>query len=256
MKFSGLLKFAALAAVAGVLTLTLFGCGSAVSNTSFTPGNWAFIASSTAPAFPASSLSFVLGGNLTQSGTTLSGTLSVNNSLCISPQTLSFTGTVKGKDITLTSQAFDGNVISVTASGTKDSLSGNYTITGGCADQGTLTANAVPSISGTWSGTVLVNTSPATMTVSLTQATSASEDGSFALTGSVSYTGSDCEATANLTSSSVKGGGLTINFDSGVNYVPTLNSLTAPTSMGGDYDSTSTECASGDGIQPVTLTKQ
>ncbi|HWZ82444.1 MAG TPA: hypothetical protein VNW47_07465 [Terriglobales bacterium] len=256
MKFSGSLKFAALASVAGVLTLALFGCGAAVSNTSFTQGNWAFTASSTAAAIAASSPTFVLGGNLTQSGAVLSGTLTVNNSLCISPQTLSFTGTVKGSDITLTSQAFDGNVISVTASGTKDSLSGNYTITGGCADQGTITANAVPSLSGAWSGTVLVNTSPANMTVTLTQASAASEDGSFALTGSVSYTGSDCEATANLTSSSVKGGSLIINFDSGVNYVPSLNSLTAPTSMAGDYDSTSDQCASNDGIQSVTLAKQ
>lgn len=263
MKFSGFLKFVALASVAGLLTLTLVGCGAAVSNTSFTQGNWAFIASSTAPAIAASSPSFVFGGNLTQSGATLSGTLSVNQSDCIEPQTLSFTGTVKGSDITLTSQAFDGNVISVTASGTKDSLSGNYTITGGCADQGTVTAGAVASTSGTWNGTIL----PSDMrtkgngiagfgiSVAFTQSTSVSEDGSYALTGTVTYTGTDCSEPATLTASSISGNFVTINADSGFNYTGSLDSLTNPANLIGTFDGTSDDCLN---LAPanVTLTKQ
>jgi hypothetical protein len=256
MKFSGVLKFVALASVAGVLTLTLFGCGAAVSNTSFTQGNWAFTATSTAAAIAASSPTFVLGGNLTQSGATLSGTLSVGNSLCISPQTLSFTGTVKGSDITLTSQAFDGNVISVTASGTKDSLSGNYTITGGCADKGTITAGAVPSISGTWNGTISNGGTGTGISVVLTQSATASQDGTFALTGTLTYSGSDCTAPSTLTASSVTGNVVSISADSGFLYGPAaLDSITSPKNMTGSYDNTSDPCAATDG-NPVTLTKQ
>ena len=262
MKFSGFPKFAALSALLGALILTLAGCGATVSNLALTQGNWAVTATSTAPGINIAGPTFVLGGNLTQSGATLSGTLAINQSGCISPQTLQFTGTVKDKNITLVSNAFDGNVISVTASGTKDSLSGNYTITGGCADQGTVTAGAVPSISGTWNGTL----SPVTLhtngiaqvgiSAALTQSASASEDGSFALTGTLTYTGTSCSEPANLVGSSISGSTVTINTDSAFSYVaPTLNSLTNPTSMTGDYDGTSDVC-SGVGSQTLVLTKQ
>jgi hypothetical protein len=258
MKFASVPKFALLFAIAGVLTLSLFGCGAAVSNLKVTQGNWAFSASSTAKLVNAPT--FVIGGNLTQSGNTLTGTMYIDHSGCIAPQTVIFTGTVKDKNVTLTSQSFSGQVITVTASGSQDSLSGTYTVTGGCVDSGTVTANAVPSISGTWSGTVLVNTSPTTMTVVLTQASTASADGTFALTGSVSYVGSVCPATATLLPSSVTGGDLKINTDNGAgggfSYVASLDSATAPKSMTGDYDSSSDPCASSDGIQSVTLTKQ
>ena len=257
MKFARIPKFALLFALAGALTLSLSGCGSTVSNLGLTQGNWAMSATSTAANINTTSATFVLGGNLTQSGDKLSGTLSVDQSLCISPQTLAFTGTVKGSDITLTSAAFDGNVISVTASGTKDSLSGNYTITGGCADQGTVSANAVASISGTWSGTVLVNTSPTTMTVVLTQASTASADGTFALTGNVSYVGSVCSSTATILTSSVTGTEVNLSADLGTgsfNYTAGLDSATAPHTLTGNYSVTDS-CAS-DADQPVTLTKQ
>jgi len=258
MKFVSFPKFAVLFAIAGALTLSLSGCGAAVSKLALTEGNWAFSATSTAKFVSAPS--FVIGGNLTQSGDNLTGTMFIDHTSCITPQTVIFTGTVKDKNVTLTSQSFSGQVITVTASGSQDSLSGTYTVTGDCADSGTLTANAVPSISGTWSGTVVVNTSSTTMTVVLTQAPTASADGTFGLTGSVSYVGSDCPATAALLTSSITGGDLKINTDNGAGggfgYVAQVDSVTAPKNMTGDYDSTSDPCSSSDGIQSVTLTKQ
>src|SRR5882672_11537215 len=176
MKFASFPKFAFLLPIAGILTMALAGCG-ATSNLGLTQGNWAFSASSTAPGKVVSGPTFVVGGNLTQSGNSLTGTMYITQSGCIPPQFVGFTGTVKDKNVTLTSASFGGQVISVTASGTKDSLTGTYTVTGECADSGSVDANAVPSISGTWSGTVLVNTSPATMSVVLTQASTASADG-------------------------------------------------------------------------------
>lgn len=262
MKFASFPKFALLFALASALTLTLAGCGAAVSNLALTQGNWAVTATSTAPGKTVAAQTFVLGGNLTQNGNALSGTLSITGSGCIIPQTIAFTGKVDGKNITLTSATFDGIVITVKASGSKDSLTGTYTITGGCPDQGTVTAGAVQSISGTWNGTVLVNTSPATMSVVLTQSSTASADGSFALTGSVTYTnnGSGCSLTATITPSSITGGSVVVNADlgdgGGFQYTPSLDSTTAPKNMTGDYDSSSDPCTGSDGIQAVTLTKQ
>jgi hypothetical protein len=255
MKFASFPKFAVLFAIAGALTLSLSGCGAAVSKLALTEGNWAFSATSTAKF--ESAPSFVIGGNLTQSGDNLTGTMFIDHTSCITPQTVIFTGTVKDKNVTLTSQSFSGQVITVTASGSQDSLSGTYTITGDCADSGTLTANAVPSISGTWSGTVVVNTSRTTMTVVLTQASTASADGTFALTGSVSYVGSVCSSSGTITLSSLAGTGVNLNADLGsgaFNYTAGLDSATAPHSLTGTYSVTD-DCAS-DTDQPVTLTKQ
>src|SRR2546423_10612480 len=94
MKLAGFPKSAFSLSLLGILTLALAGCGSTTSNLGLTQGNWAFSATSTAPAkINGTNTSFVLGGNLTQSADKLSGTLSVNESGCIEPQTLSFTGT-------------------------------------------------------------------------------------------------------------------------------------------------------------------
>ncbi len=254
MKFASFPKFSLLS-LAGVLALALAGCGGN-NNLGLTPGNWAFSASSTA-AGKASATTFALGGNLTQSGANLTGTMYITQSLCIVPQFIAFTGTVKGKNVTLTSESFGGQVISVTASGSKDSLSGTYTVTGACADSGTVTASAVPSISGTWNGTVQVSGAPVTMSIALTQAATASQDGTFALTGTVTYTGSVCSSSATISPSSLQGTGLNLNADLGTgsfNYTASLDSAAVPKNITGTY-SVSDQCAS-DPDQTVTLTKQ
>lgn len=256
MKFARFPKFALLFAIAGVLTLSLFGCGAAVSNLALTQGNWAVSATSTAAGKTVSGPTFVVGGNLTQSGTSLTGTFYISGSGCIVPQFVSFTGTVKGNNVALTSASFGGQVITVTASGAKDSLSGNYTVTGTCADSGTVSASAVPSISGTWNGTVQVNGVPATISVALTQAATASVDGSFAITGTATYSGSSCQTSATITPSSLQGisVNLNANIDTGTfNFTTTLDSAPAPKNMTGDYF-ISDGCSDGD--QTVTLTKQ
>src|SRR5438270_14082584 len=107
MKFASFPKFALLLPVAGIFVLMLAGCGG--SNTlGLTQGNWAFSATSTTAAPTSSSPTFVVGGNLTQSGTSLTGTMYVTQSGCIAPQFVNFTGTVKDKNINLTSEAFGG----------------------------------------------------------------------------------------------------------------------------------------------------
>src|SRR5277367_1524718 len=138
-------EFAFLCLLAGVLALALAGCGS--SNTTLTPGNWSMTATPTSGGSGA----FFIGGNLKQTGNNVAGTLYVVNSNCYSPSTtITFTGTVKGDNLTLTSTGISGQVISVTSAAMgSSSFSGTYTVTGGCdgGDTGNLSANTVPSIS-------------------------------------------------------------------------------------------------------------
>ena len=153
-----------------------------------------------------------------------------------------------------------GQVITIAASGSGSAFNGTYSIGGGnCdGDQGTVVANAVALATGTWSGTVEVSSAPVTMLAALTQASTPSADGTFALTGTVTYTGSVCDAAATvLATSRIAGTNVTLDAsvgDGSFQFLGSLNSAIAPTNMAGTYE-TSDSCA-GDAIQDVTLTKQ
>src|SRR3981081_4395126 len=109
MKFASFPKFALLSLLAGVFALVLTGCG-ASNHLAVPAGNWSMTATKTGGPV------FYIGGNLTQSGTNLAGTMYVANSLCYSPsQRVDFTGTVKGSKVTLTSDSVGGEVRSDTA---------------------------------------------------------------------------------------------------------------------------------------------
>jgi hypothetical protein len=146
-------------------------------------------------------------------------------------------------------------------------MNGTYTGAGGCVngDAGTVAGNPVPSISGTWSGPVAGSGGTnVTLSIALTQATTASADGTFALTGTVTYMNSTCSTSGTITSGSIAGTFIqeldvqTLESDtsqgsftySGVN----LNSSTAPTGMSGDYSVDSGLCSPD--AQTLTLTKQ
>ncbi len=269
MKFARIPKFALLS-LAGVFALALAGCGGG-SNLALTQGNWSVTATSTASA-RAAAPTFLIGGNLTQNGSAITGAMYVIDSLCFpASQQLAITGTVKDKNITLTTATFNDQVITVTATGSDPStLSGTYKVTGsGCdgGDQGTVTATAMPSISGTWNGLVPSNgngITQATISVALTQAAAASADGTFSLTGTVTYTNSTCSVSGTISSGSVAGQYIsslhvdTVQSDESTgeffysNVV--LDSSTAPKNMTGDYDSISDLC--GENSQTLTLTKQ
>jgi hypothetical protein len=270
MKVASFPKFAFFLSVAAIFVLALAGCGGS-NNLGLTQGNWAFSATSTKAAPAISNTAFVLGGNLTQSGTNLTGTMYVTQSGCIAPQFVNFTGTVKDKNISLTSQTFGGQVITVAASGTKDSLTGTYTVTGECSDSGTVSANAVPSISGTWNGTISnvtashgLGAAQATLSVALTQAATPSEDGTFAMSGTLTYTNSVCSVSGTIANGSLAGNyivfinGATLDTDDGAGEFSydgiTLDSVTAPKNMAGDYSVTGGLCQGQ--FQSLTLTKQ
>lgn len=265
MKFASFPKFALLALLAGVFALALTGCG-ASNNLALTPGNW----SMTAVPSSGAAGTFYIGGNLTQTGTSLAGTMSVVSSLCFSSsQIVTFTGTVKGKNVTLTSANVGGEVITVTASGTSGSaLTGNYSIAGGTTcngDSGTISANPVPSISGTWGGPILSaggvsqGGPNAALAIAFTQAGTASSDGTFALTGTGTFTNSTCSNTATVTSAFIAGPYLVVEGDTddggSYSYLQVLlNNSASPTSMTGTYQVSGGNC-DGD-LDTPTFTKQ
>ncbi len=260
MTFARCSKFALLPRLAGAfvfaLALALAGCG-ASSNLALTQGNWSMTATQTGGGGTPNS-TFYIGGNLTQNGGSLAGTMSIVNSLCYSSsQTVTFTGSVKGDNVTLTSASVGGEVITVTATGTSgSSLTGDYSIAGGntCdGDTGSITANPVPSVSGTWGGPIysqggVSQGGPnAALALTLTQATTASADGTYALTGSGVFSNSSCSNTATVSNAFIAGPYLVVNgtTDDGGTYSydqVLLNNSAAPSSMTGSYSVSGGNC--------------
>lgn len=211
--------------------LTLIGCGGSSSSSGPSPatpfslqsGNWNVNASSSA----APGNNFIVGGNLTQSGTNISGVMHIFSSACFDLTIdVPVTGSVSAQSVTLTSSAIAGQVVTVNASGTSaTALTGTYSVGGtGCAagDKGTISANLVPSISGSWHGTFTSSVAAGTTinaTATLTQSSTPDADGLFPVTGTVTFTGSPCFASGTIRQSIFAGG--VLGLDLTTNDTPT-----------------------------------
>jgi len=150
----------------------------------------------------------------------------------------------------------------VNASGSASNLSGTYTVTGtGCAggDRGTMSANLVPSVSGTWHGTFTSTVTPGPVvnaTATLTQSSTPDAHGLFAVTGTVTFSGSACFTSGTITQGFAAGGAL--GLDIATNDVPSggdtvfaafMDNPTAATAATGVYQVNTGTCSgdSGDG---------
>ena len=151
-------------------------------------GNWQVNMASTISGISP----MTLAGSITQSGSSVNGKVHVDGSNCFDRLTsIELTGTLTSRNLSLSSTSIDGQVLALTGRITSDpftaSLSGSYTISGGCAhgDQGIVAGFKVRSIGGTlraefeskseeiWGGTAI-----------LTQS-SPSPEGSFGIDGTV-----------------------------------------------------------------------
>lgn len=262
MKFGVFSKFVVLASTTAVLALILAGCGSS-DTLNLTQGNWAVTAVRTGGG-AITNTTFYVGGNIMQSGKTVTGTMYVVGASCFdSSSGVAFTGTISGKTLTLTSPSVGGQVVTVTATGTNSALTGTYSVAGGCdnGDSGTITANPVPSITGNWSGPIVGDSNgdpSASLALAFTQAATASSDGTFAITGTLTYTGSTCSASGSINTGSYIVGPyvvLSANTDDGgsLSYTGLLNSTTAPTSVTGNYTDAGGNC---NDLLTATFTKQ
>jgi hypothetical protein len=259
MKFAGFPKFVCMSVMAGVLSLVLTGCG-ANSSMSLTQGNWSMTATPTAGG----NGTFYIGGNLSQSGSSVSANMYVVGSQCFdSSAQVALSGTVSGTQLVLTSGSVQGQVVTITTKGTGGSTtSGTYTVAGGCddGDTGNIAATLVPSISATWSGPIVSQGGPnVTLSFALTQAASASSNGTFAISGNGSFANSSCSNSATVTNAFIAGPYLLVNgtTDDGGDFSYSqvlLNNPSTPTSMKGTYQVFGGNC-DGDLDNP-TFTKQ
>jgi len=148
-------------------------------------GNWQFSTTSTVPRMPPMRIA----GSITQSGSAVSGAVHAAGSNCFdSLTTIGLTGTLTERDISLASTSAERQVITFTGSVANDSLTGIYSISGGCADgdRGTVTGSKVRPINGTWRIIFVWNDQQVGKGLAgLTQATT-SPHGSFAVVGAVS----------------------------------------------------------------------
>jgi len=265
MKLAGFPKLLFPVVLACVIALT--GCGflNNSSTSALTAGNWSFTATSTVTPGTVS----VIGGNLTVSGNTVASNMHSDLACFDVSAPFTFGGTLQNKQITFTSAAnANSQVITVIASVTSPTaITGTYAVTagGGCAaDQGTIAASLVPSINGTWTGPIVGSGGPSvTLAMALSQATTASSDGTYPLTGNLTYTNSSCSLSGSVSSSYLAGtmlviNGTTLETDSSSgSFTLTsayLNSPTSPTTIHGTYSVITGLCA-GDADTP-TFTKQ
>jgi hypothetical protein len=159
-----------------------------------TAGNWVVIGTSQLQY----ASSEALGGSLSVSGNDVSMLATAAGTCFYLPTALS--GSMNGNSITLTSASVQGKTIEVMGTVYNGSnIGGTYQITGGPArcngDTGTVYGTLIPSLSGNWSGNLqevpavppndLSTLNTVTLGLSVTQATSPSTNGSFALSGSV-----------------------------------------------------------------------
>jgi hypothetical protein len=222
-------------------------------------GNWQFSTTSTAGMPPAT-----IAGSVAQSGVSVSGAVHVDGSNCFDHlTTIGLTGTLTGSDISLTSASVAGQLITFTGTisddalnGTDSAFAGTYTING-CAngDQGNVTGIKIPYIANILNGTFTAS-GGGTFDVAgdIAQDSTSSDEGSFGVTGTVTFSTSSCFSSGTITSGTFPSGSfimgtfvaLEIETDNGtVTFLGTLNRdrseiRGAYTVVGGTCDDTGT----------------
>jgi hypothetical protein len=253
---------------------SLLGCGSNSGNpnsssTSQPPipvtpaldGNWQLEASS-----QVSGQTYPLGGNLTTSGSTVSGILHfpnwscflVNNSIILD---IPVSGTISSSgNLMLSSGSVSVQSQALTLSGVwsnGDLTSGTYKITGGCAsgDRGTITGFPVPGFNGTYKGVFSSASGVQIATAITVTQTGPTSDGSFGLSGSVKFSGSPCFASGPIATSLIVGNFVQVQITTG-NGLVLFQGTVDPTgkTITGQYSITGGSCAEDYGAGTLSLT--
>ena len=176
-------------------SLAFSGCGGAGASSSVPSpqgvtniaGNWQF--STTSSMGGTSTLT--IAGTINQSDRRISGAMHVGGSTCFDRMTtLGLAGSLNGSKLLLTSSSVDGQVTTVTGTASDTSFTGTYHINGGCADgdQGSVIGTRVPYIANQLQGT-FTNAGQGTFDAAgdIAQSATASSDGSYGITGSVTF---------------------------------------------------------------------
>ncbi|MBZ5655444.1 MAG: hypothetical protein LAO56_09210 [Acidobacteriia bacterium] len=193
----------------------LCGCGGGGARTSGPPplfldiaGNWQFSTTSTVSGTPVT-----IAGSIKQSGSSVRGAVHVDGSNCFDRlTTMGLTGTLTGSNISLTSTSVAGQVTSFTGSITDNTLTGTYTINGGCADgdRGNVTGIKILTIANTLNGTFTTSGGETfDVAADVAQESRASAEGSFGVTGTVTFSTS-CFSSGTITSGTFPSGSFII----------------------------------------------
>jgi hypothetical protein len=153
-------------------------------------GNWQLNTASSVQREP-----LEIAGSIAQSKTSLSGAVHVDSPLshCFDPlTTMELTGTLTGGNISLTSTSVGGQVTSLKGMVTNNTLTGTYTVKGGCddGDEGSVTGVSVPSIANQLNGTFTGSGGQTFDLVADLAQGSASPAGSFGFSGTATFTNS------------------------------------------------------------------
>jgi hypothetical protein len=217
-------------------------------------GNWHFSTTSTIAGTPP----LTIDGSIEQSGSSVSGAVHVDGSNCFDLlTTMLLTGTLTDSNVALTSAPVAGQVaiFTLTSSSTDNAFTGTFTINGGCAngEQADLTGIKIPFIASTLGG-AFTSFEGKTFDVAGDIAQSGdSADGSFALSGTVTFSTS-CFSSGTImpgmfpSGSFIIGTSVAIEIETGngtVAFLGTLNPNTGGISggykvFGGSCDQTGT----------------
>jgi hypothetical protein len=122
--------------------------------------------------------------------------------------TVGLTGTLNGSNLLLTSSSVDGQVTAVTGTASDTSFTGTYHTNGGCADgdQGSVIGTRIPYIANQLQGT-FTNSGQVTFGAvgDIAQSAAASSDGSYGITGSVTFNTS-CFSSGTIKSGTLSSG--------------------------------------------------
>jgi hypothetical protein len=203
-------------------------------------GNWHFSTTSTVSG----TSPVTIDGSINQSGRSVSGAVHVDDSSCFDRlTTMGLAGSLTGNNISLTSTSVAGQVTTFTGSITGDALTGTYTINGGCADrdQGNVTGIKIFSMANTFTGTFTTSGGETNNVAGNVAQGSASPEGSFGLTGTVTFN-TACFSSGTITSgtfpsgSFIMGTAVALEIETGngtITFLGTLNPVTGETK--GDY---------------------
>ncbi len=193
-----------------------------------------------------------IAGSIAQSGGSVSGVVHVEGSNCFDRLTpIALTGTLTDSNLSLTSAAVSGQVVTLDGTITNYAFTGTYTVKGGCADGDmvNVTGINIPTMANILNGTFTPSGGQTfDASANVAQGSTASPEGSFGITGTATFDRS-CFSSGTLTSGAFPSGSfiigtsvaLEIETDNGtVTFLGTLNSNS--TQISGDYTVSGGSC--------------
>jgi hypothetical protein len=221
-------------------------------------GNWNFFLS------PSNTLetSFLVGGYLTNSNGSVTGTLHAYASNCYPiTQDIPVTGTMTtAGEVSLASGVVSGQTLTISGDMTDSSMSGSYTIAGGCAAEksGSVAGTVAPPFTNTYSG-IFGSVSGVSIGLSVTiEQSGPNADGEYNVNGTATFTGSPCFSSGTITSSTIFGDYIGVTIDANNNGVVQFSGTadvfgaTGETAINGTYQVTGGTCAGDFGAGTIS----